>query len=102
LFLVTLGPRLPSFVRSLVCWIAKTVLGDSLFSRFFSLARVKTVSEFTDLTDQRDKVTTAWYEQVSVSTSRDFPFVNALQVWDKYGFDGIIAPVQSLPVIPHG
>jgi amidase len=86
LFLVTLGPRLPSFVRSLVCWIAKTVLGDSLFSRFFSLARVKTVSEFTDLTDQRDKVTTAWYEQV----------------WDKYGFDGIIAPVQSLPVIPHG
>lgn len=24
------------------------------------------------------------------------------QVWDKYGFDGIIAPVQSLPTIPHG
>ncbi|KAG2348084.1 amidase signature enzyme [Suillus weaverae] len=86
LFLVTLGPRLPSFVRNLTCWIVKTVLGDSLFSRFFSLAREKSVSEFTDLTDQRNKVTAAWYEQV----------------WDKYGFDGIIAPVQSLPVIPHG
>lgn len=86
LFLVTLGPRLPSFVRNLTCWIVKTVLGDSLFSRFFSLAREKSVSEFTDLTDQRNKITAAWYEQV----------------WDKYGFDGIIAPVQSLPVIPHG
>ncbi|KAG2356852.1 amidase signature domain-containing protein [Suillus spraguei] len=78
LFLVTLGPRLPSFVRKLACWIAKTFLGDSLFPRFFSLAREKSVLEFTDFTDQRNKV------------------------WDTYGFDGIIAPVQSLPVIPHG
>jgi hypothetical protein len=23
-------------------------------------------------------------------------------VWDKYSFDGIIAPVQSLPGLPHG
>ncbi|KAG2353408.1 amidase signature domain-containing protein [Suillus spraguei] len=86
LFLVTLGPRLPSFVCKLACWIAKTFLGDSLFPRFFSLAREKSVLEFTDFTDQRNKVAAAWYEQV----------------WDKYGFDGIIAPVQSLPVIPHG
>ncbi|KAG2362887.1 amidase signature enzyme [Suillus spraguei] len=88
LFLVTLGPRLPSFVRKLACWIAKTFLGDSLFPRFFSLAREKSVLEFTDFTDQRNKVAATWYEQISV--------------WDKYGFDGIIAPVQSLPVIPHG
>ncbi|KAG1736566.1 amidase signature domain-containing protein [Suillus lakei] len=86
LFLVTLGPKLPSFVRNLACWIVNTFLGDSLFSRFFSLGREKSVSEFTDLTDQRNKAVVAWYEQV----------------WDKYGFDGIIAPVQSLPVIPHG
>ncbi|KAG2357497.1 amidase signature domain-containing protein [Suillus spraguei] len=83
LFLVTLGLRLPSFVRKLACWIAKTFLGDSLFPRFFSLAREKSVLEFTDFTDQRNKVAAAWYEQV----------------WDKYGFDGIIAPVQSLPLI---
>ncbi|KAG2351605.1 amidase signature domain-containing protein [Suillus spraguei] len=78
LFLVTLGPKLPSFVCKLACWIAKTFLGDSLFPRFFSLAQEKSVLEFTDFTDQWNKV------------------------WDKYGFDGIIAPVQSLPVIPHG
>ncbi|KAG2132990.1 amidase signature domain-containing protein [Suillus clintonianus] len=83
---ITLGPRLPSFVRNLACWITKTFLGDSLFSRFFSAAREKSVLEFTDLTDGRNKVNAAWYEQV----------------WDKYNFDGIIAPVQSLPAIPHG
>ncbi|KAG2353648.1 hypothetical protein BDR07DRAFT_1454442 [Suillus spraguei] len=87
LFLVTLGPRLPSFVRKLACWIAKTFF-HSLFPRFFSLAREKSVLEFTDFTDQRNKVAAAWYEQISVR--------------DKYSFDEIIALVQSLPVIPHG
>ncbi|KAG2354676.1 hypothetical protein BDR07DRAFT_1428660 [Suillus spraguei] len=75
LFLVTLGPKLPSFVCKLACWIAKTFLGDSLFPRFFSLAREKSVLEFTDFTDQRNKVATAWYEQVSVLTFRDFPLL---------------------------
>ncbi|KAG2356539.1 amidase signature domain-containing protein [Suillus spraguei] len=69
--------KLPSFVRKLACWIAKMFL-HSLFPRFFSLAREKSVLEFTDFTDQRNKVAAAWYEQISV--------------WDKY----------VLPVIPHG
>ncbi|KAG1738410.1 amidase signature domain-containing protein [Suillus paluster] len=86
LFLTTLGPRLPSFIRNLVSWIANTFMGDALMSRFFSLSREKSVLEFTDLTDERNKVSAAWYEEV----------------WDKYSFDGIIAPVQALPVIPHG
>ncbi|KAG2354485.1 hypothetical protein BDR07DRAFT_1614234 [Suillus spraguei] len=74
LFLVTLGPRLPSFVRKLACWIAKTFF-HSLFPRFFSLAREKSVLEFTDFTDQRNKVAAAWYEQISVLTFRDFPLL---------------------------
>lgn len=24
------------------------------------------------------------------------------QVWEKYGIDGIIAPVQAIPQLPHG
>jgi hypothetical protein len=24
------------------------------------------------------------------------------QVWEKYGIDGIIAPVQAVPQLPHG
>ncbi|KAJ8588246.1 amidase signature enzyme [Rhizopogon salebrosus TDB-379] len=87
LFLTTVGPRIPSFIRSLVCWITNSAfVGDSLFSRFFALARVKSVFEFTRFTDKRTQVCTAWYEEV----------------WDKYGFDGIIAPVQALPGLPHG
>ena len=30
------------------------------------------------------------------------PLTPPFQVWDKYGFDGIIAPVQALPQLPHG
>ncbi|OAX39499.1 amidase signature enzyme [Rhizopogon vinicolor AM-OR11-026] len=87
LFLTTVGPRLPSFIRNLVCWIVNSpFVGDSLFSSVFSLARVKSVFEFTTFTDKRNQVATAWYEEI----------------WDKYGFDGIIAPVQSLPALPHG
>ncbi|KAG0699240.1 amidase signature domain-containing protein [Suillus ampliporus] len=86
LFLTTLGPRLPSFIRKLISWIASTFMGDTLLSSLFSVSREKSVLEVMDLTDQRNKIATAWYEEV----------------WDKYGFDGIIAPVQALPVIPHG
>jgi hypothetical protein len=25
-----------------------------------------------------------------------------LQVWEKYGLDGVIAPVQAIPQLPHG
>ncbi|KAN0092624.1 Amidase signature domain containing protein [Tylopilus felleus] len=86
LFLSTLGPKLPGFVRRFIGWVAQTFYGDQLFHNLFSLARTKSVSEFIEFTDRRNKVIKAWYAGV----------------WDKYGFDGIIAPVQSLPTIPHG
>ncbi|KAG6854260.1 hypothetical protein C0991_008953 [Blastosporella zonata] len=28
--------------------------------------------------------------------------IRAARVWNQYGFDGIIAPVQALPQLPHG
>lgn len=86
LFLSTLGAKVPGFVRSLMCWAAQTFFGDRMFPRFFSQARTKSVIEFCDLIDRRNKVEEAWYQEV----------------WDKHEFDGIIAPVQALPVIPHG
>ncbi|KAI9566910.1 amidase signature domain-containing protein [Boletus coccyginus] len=86
LYLSTLGPKLPGFVRYLITRVADIVHRDRHFSELFSLARTKTVSEFVEFTDRRNKVTKAWYTEV----------------WDTYGFDGIIAPVQSLPTIPHG
>ncbi|KIJ62913.1 hypothetical protein HYDPIDRAFT_182577 [Hydnomerulius pinastri MD-312] len=86
LFLSTLGPKLPGFVRSLIGWIAQTFLGDSVFSELFSEARSKSVTEFIEFADRRNRVNQAWYREV----------------WDQYDFDGIIAPVQALPTIPHG
>ncbi|KAH7920402.1 amidase signature enzyme [Leucogyrophana mollusca] len=86
LFLSTLGPKLPGFVRHLMCWVAETFIGDSLFARIFRQARTKSVAEFVDLADRRNKTNAAWYKEI----------------WDHHNLDGIIAPVQALPTIPHG
>ncbi|KAH0833464.1 amidase signature domain-containing protein [Lanmaoa asiatica] len=75
-----------SFVRNSIGWAAHTFFGDKIFRDLFMHARSKSVYEFVEFTDRRNKVTKAWYKEV----------------WDEYGFDAIIAPVQSLPTIPHG
>lgn len=72
LFLTTIGPRLPSFIRKLICWLTGSVLGDTLFSQIFSTARVKSVVEFTSYIDRRNKISAAWYEEVSGLTSEGF------------------------------
>lgn len=86
LFLSTLGAKVPGFVRKIMCFVAQTFIGDRMFPRFFSQARTKSVLEFCEYTNRRNEVEEAWYKEV----------------WDTYQFDGIIAPVQALPVIPHG
>ncbi|KIM69363.1 hypothetical protein SCLCIDRAFT_102685 [Scleroderma citrinum Foug A] len=86
LFMTTLGAKLPDFVRNLMCWGIKTFYGDSIFPRFFNQARTKSVVEYCEIVNQRNKVADAWYKEV----------------WGEHQFDGIIAPVQALPVIPHG
>ncbi|KAL4068640.1 amidase signature domain-containing protein [Scleroderma yunnanense] len=86
LFMTTLGAKMPGFMRNLMCWVITTFYGDSVFPRFFNLARTKSVLEYCDIIDQRNKVAEAWYKEV----------------WGEHQFDGIIVPVQALPVIPHG
>lgn len=53
-----------AFVRYLIGWAARTFYGDQPFHDLFSLARSKSVSEFVEFTDQRNKVTKAWYKEV--------------------------------------
>lgn len=55
------------FVRYLIIRVADIVHRDRHFSELFSLARTKTVSEFVEFTDRRNKVTKAWYTKVSKS-----------------------------------
>ena len=51
-------------MRSLMCWGIKTWYGDDLFPRFFAQARTKSVLEYCEIVDQRNKVAQAWYKEV--------------------------------------
>ncbi|KAJ2923905.1 hypothetical protein H1R20_g13191, partial [Candolleomyces eurysporus] len=86
LFLVTLGPRLPWFVRSIAGWVLESIVGDKIFASALRASRAKSVTEYWALASQRDAFIRDWYSQV----------------WDKYSLDGIIGPVQAVPQLPHG
>ncbi|KIL69168.1 hypothetical protein M378DRAFT_184407 [Amanita muscaria Koide BX008] len=86
LFLVSLGPSLPSFVRSFATWVIEKFVGDPIFAHVFRAARTKPMNEYMQYCAARDKYIKMFYQEV----------------WDKQGIDGLIAPVQSMPQVPHG
>jgi len=86
LFLVTLGPRLPGFVRSIASWIIEKAMGDSMFATLMRASKYSSVREFNEYAHQKKQYEKLFHEEV----------------WDKMQFDGIIAPVQALPALPHG
>ncbi|KAG8983234.1 hypothetical protein FRB90_006210, partial [Tulasnella sp. 427] len=86
LFLVTLGSKLPWFVRSLACWLARAVKGDYSWSALFSNSHARTVGEFWAETKAKNEYIKFFHENV----------------WEKHGFDGIVCPVNALPSVPHG
>lgn len=49
-------------------------------------SRYKSVAEHTEYAHQKQVYDALFYREV----------------WDALGFDAIIAPVQAVPVIPHG
>ncbi|KAG8945601.1 hypothetical protein FRC04_000648 [Tulasnella sp. 424] len=86
LFLVTLGSKIPSFIRSLACWAARTFKGDYSWAALFSNSHPRTVSEFWAETKAKNEYIKFFHENV----------------WGKHDFDGIICPVNALPTVPHG
>ncbi|KZV95528.1 amidase signature enzyme [Exidia glandulosa HHB12029] len=86
LFLVTLGPRLPGFVRSIVGWLVEKVLGDEKFRRTFNASKTSTVAEYFKLNTAHSEYINRWYKEV----------------WDHGAFDGLIVPSQAIPAPPHG
>ncbi|CAA7267413.1 unnamed protein product [Cyclocybe aegerita] len=86
LFLVTLGPRLPSIIRTLATWLMETLWGDKIFANTVRVTRAKTVTEYWKLLSEKGAYLRRFNEEV----------------WEKHGFDSIIAPVQALPQLPHG
>ena len=54
-------------MRHLIAWGARTFHRDQLFAELFSLAYTKSVAEFVEFTDRRNKVVEAWYTEASMS-----------------------------------
>ncbi|KAJ3757694.1 amidase signature domain-containing protein [Lentinula raphanica] len=86
LFLPVYGTRVPSFLRKFGAWVSESMLGDPLFAKFIRASRVKTVYEMNGWAERRNKWNAMFYEKV----------------WNHYGLDAIICPVQAMPQIPHG
>lgn len=86
LFLATLGPKLPGLIRSIGLWLMKYVIGDHVSIPIVAASRAKSVKEYWEWTAKRDDYRRLFYDEA----------------WTKQQFDGIIAPVQAMPSIPHG
>ncbi|TFK51759.1 amidase signature enzyme [Heliocybe sulcata] len=86
LFLATLGPKLPGFIRSFGLWLLKYVIGDPASVPIVAASRPKTVKDYWEWTAKRDDYRKLFFDEV----------------WTKLQLDGIIAPVQAMPSIPHG
>jgi len=86
LFLATLGPRLPSLLRNFAAWAMEQFTGDKFFADVFRSSRQKDVAEYWRINEQKNKYRRQFQKMV----------------WEKYGFDAIICPVQAVPQLPHG
>ncbi|KAG5634768.1 hypothetical protein H0H81_000838 [Sphagnurus paluster] len=86
LWLVTTGPRLYSFVRTSAAWMIEKIFKDVLFANTVRAAKMSDVEQYTEIVAKRDQFIKNFHEKV----------------WNKYNLDGIIAPVQAVPQLPHG
>ncbi|KAF9485469.1 amidase [Pholiota conissans] len=86
LFLATLGPSIPGFIRNFAAWVIEKFVGDTLFASTVRSSRKKEVFETYQLIKAKNEYRNRFYNDV----------------WSRYEFDSIIAPVQALPQLPHG
>ncbi|KAI0731179.1 amidase signature domain-containing protein [Earliella scabrosa] len=82
---ILLGPSLPDWLRNVLAWAARRLFGDDTLARVMLASRPCSMPEFTQWVRRRDAYRRVFHEQV----------------WDKFGFDGVIAPVLALPALPH-
>ncbi|GAA6062135.1 hypothetical protein JCM10212_003170 [Sporobolomyces blumeae] len=86
LFLVTLGPSLPSFIRSTIAWILGSWIGDEKLARVFRVARAKTVIEMQEWQDKRD--------------AHNLKFRK--EMFQDHGLDFLLCAPQATPALKHG
>ncbi|KAH9991131.1 amidase signature domain-containing protein [Russula vinacea] len=89
--LVTLGPRLPGFIRAFAGWVIRNFIGDPIFASFLARSHHKSVLQYYNCV--ADKI--AFERQTRTS------------LWDatepeNLALHAVIAPVQAIPALPHG
>jgi hypothetical protein len=72
LFLTTLGPKLPWFMREGIALALKYVMGDPLVSRLQSVSATKTVTQLQAWQDKRNKYIQAARDEVCWSLNELF------------------------------
>ncbi|KIY44165.1 amidase [Fistulina hepatica ATCC 64428] len=86
LFMTVAVPRLPSLIRRGLAWLVETVLGDEIMARVVRASGLKPVRQIYEWTAERDDYERLFYEEV----------------WNRGGYDAILAPAQALPQMPNG
>jgi len=90
LFLVTLGPRLPAFIRAISSFFVKLFINDPSFAYVFDASRPRTVREFWAASATRIKANDDLQHHLWASAA------------PALGLDVVICPVQAVPGVPHG
>ncbi|GAA5848469.1 hypothetical protein JCM9279_006575 [Rhodotorula babjevae] len=86
LFLATIGPKLPSFVRTALAWLVDYVVGDVQFGRLLRASKGRSVKEMQEWQHRRDEY---------VDATRKL-------LWSHHAFDAVLCPPQATPALKHG
>ncbi|KAI5475444.1 amidase family protein [Pseudohyphozyma bogoriensis] len=86
MFLVTLGPSVPSFVRRIAAYFVENWVGDHAFARLLRASCYKSVNEMQ-----------GWQHKKHLYAKKF-----RQEVFGELGLDGIICAPQATPALKHG
>ena len=121
LWLATVGPKLPSFVRSALAWLVDNVVGDVQFGRLLRASKGRSVKEMQEWQHRRCVVvgfpprsSPAWLSPHApahaltldrpLARARRDEYVDATRklLWSHHAFDAVLCPPQATPALKHG
>ncbi|KAJ6594361.1 amidase [Mycena capillaripes] len=86
LSVLTMGPKVPQFIRSVAASAIDTFVGDKIMADILRLSSYRSVEAYHAACDRRNQIKKRFYQEF----------------WHKYNLDGIITYVHASPQILHG
>ncbi|KAJ7881391.1 amidase signature domain-containing protein [Mycena leptocephala] len=86
LSVLTLGPKVPQFLRDVVAWAIDKFVGDKVMSDVLHLSGSCSVEEYHTACFNRNKIKKTFYQEF----------------WHKHNLDGIITHIHASPQTMHG